>query len=289
MASDRAQGRVAASAASLESHLLQQIQERAFEVPLLPNVAAEVLSSTLDDQANAARLAELIQQDQSLAAHLLRVVNSPGFRGTTEIVALQQAIARLGMQSIREIALTVSVKGSLLQPGPYGDLAKAAWHHGLGTGLWAKEVARRARKNVEVAYLCGLLHNVGKPLLINHVSNLVKDMDPAQRLDTQELVGVLDRHVAGAGVMVAEEWRLPSAVALTIRYFGDFSSAQNAQDTVAVVDAGSYFAQEIEDGTFEVSAAVQQPVMQYLNFYPDDVEALLEHTQRIQETMEGMA
>ena len=87
------QGQVTAVDA-VSASFSQELASRALEVPLLPNVAAEVLSSSLDDESNAARLAELIQQDQGLASHLLRVVNSPAFRGSAEIVALQQAIAR---------------------------------------------------------------------------------------------------------------------------------------------------------------------------------------------------
>ncbi len=288
MSSDKAQGtgQASASLAALEAQLNEQLAQRTFDMPLLPNVAAEVLSSTLDDQANAARLAELIQQDQSLAAHLLRIVNSPAFRGSTEIVALQQAIARLGMERIREIALTVSLKGTLFQAGPYDNLVKAAWNHSLSTALWSKEVARRARKNVEVSYLCGLLHNVGIPLLINHVTSQVAN---GAEISVDDLSALVGRYAAQAGVMLAEEWRLPSSVALCIRYFGDFNSAQNAKDTVAVVDAGSYLATEHLLDALQVDDALQQPVMQYLNFYPDDIEALLEHADHIQQTMEGMA
>ncbi len=262
--------------------LHQEIAERAIELPLLPNVAAEVLSSSLDDQATAARLAELIQQDQGLASHLLRVVNSPAFRGSAEIVALQQAIARLGMERIREIALTVSLKGSLFKSGPFEQWVADAWRSGLCTGLWAKEVARAALKNVETAYLCGLLHNVGEALILNRLSALSPDFDGAQ------MRGLLDDVAPSAGVMLVEEWRLPSAVGLTIRFIENFSAAKNAQDTVAVVAAGRYLAQRQAQGGLELDAVLQFPALQHLNFYPDDVETLLAHAEGIQETLECM-
>jgi hypothetical protein len=52
----------------------------------MPGVAAEVLSSSLDDHADAARLAELVQQDQALTTHVLQIVNFPAFRSAIEIV-----------------------------------------------------------------------------------------------------------------------------------------------------------------------------------------------------------
>ncbi len=214
-----------------------ELEARTLDVPLLPTVAAEVLSSSLDDQSNAARLAELIQQDQTLASHLLRVVNSPAFRGNSEIVALQQAIARLGMERIREIALTVSLKGTMLQKGPFENLVAQAWQQGLRTALWSKEIARAAIKNVETAYLCGLLHNVGAPLVINRISQIDATLEIAQ------MVELTDLFTTEAGLLLVEEWRLPSAVGLTIRFLDNFAEAKNAIDSVAVVSAGQFVAQ----------------------------------------------
>ena len=265
----------------------RDIEQRRLEMPLLPDVAAEVLSSTLDDKANAARLAELIQQDQALATHLLRIVNSPAFRGSTEIVALQQALARLGMERIREIALSVSLQGTLYTPGPYDALLKVSWQCALRCALWSKEVARQARKNVEVAYLSGLLHNIGEPLLLNHLSKLPTPPD----LDTVE--EVLERLAGAAGTALVEEWSLPSSVALTIRYLAHFQEAKNAQDLVAVVASGLAFAQiDAEDFADEECELLSEMLclesMQHLNFYPDDVEQLLSLNDQIELTVDSM-
>ncbi len=101
--------------AALIAQLGEEFAAGKIELPLLPTVATEVLSSSLDEHSDAARLAGLIQQDQSLATHVIRVVNSPAFRGAIEVVALQQAIARLGMERIREIALSASLKSCVFK------------------------------------------------------------------------------------------------------------------------------------------------------------------------------
>lgn len=263
-----------------------ELEARTLDVPLLPTVAAEVLSSSLDDLSNAARLAELIQQDQGLASHLLRVVNSAAFRGNSEIVALQQAIARLGMERIREIALTVSLKGTMLQKGPFEHLVAQAWQQGLRTALWSKEIARAAIKNVETAYLCGLLHNVGAPLVINRMAQI----DPS--LDVAQMVELADLFTTEAGLLLVEEWRLPSTVGLTIRFLDNFAEAKNATDNVAVVAAGQFVARlhgELHgDEQPELAAVLPNTALQHLNFYPDDIESLLTHAPKIAQTMESM-
>lgn len=260
-----------------------ELASRSLEVPLLPSVAAEVLSSSLDDQSNAARLADLIQQDQGLASHMLRVVNSPVFRGQTEIVALQQAIARLGMERIRELALTVSLKGTLFKPGPFEYVVSEAWRHGLRTGLWAKELARSARKNVEIGYLCGLLHNVGAALVVNRVCQLDENLTEA---DVRALEAEFTQET---GLLLVEDWRLPAAVGLSIRFLDDLDNAKNAKDTTAIVIAASFLAQQQVADVLVVETVLAEPALQHLNFYPDEVASILEHADKIQQTVEGMA
>ena len=276
-------------AAALEA----EIAEKSLEMPLLPAVAAEVLSTAQEDEADVGRLAELIQQDQALASHLLRIVNSAAFRGSTEIVTLQQAIARLGLDRLGEIALSVSLKGSLFKPGPFDALLSDSWQHSLRTALWAKEIARIARKNVEIAYLCGLLHRVGLPLIVNRAGELDAE------LTDERMQMLIDAFAQPAGIMLMEEWGLPSAVSLVIRFLGDFANAQNATDVVATVDAAVAIAHahvaalqaaaNPEDAVIEPAGVLLEPALQHLNFYPDDVELLLDHSTRIHLAVEGMA
>ena len=267
---------------AITSQLGEEIQGGKIELPLLPSAAAEVLSSSLDDQSDAARLAELIQQDQGLATHVLRVVNSPAFRGASEIVALQQAIARLGMERIREIALSAALKGSLFKKGGYDRVVDEAWQVALASGLWAKEIARAVRKNVEIAYLCGLLHNIGAPLVLNRLGEL------APGLGRAEVDAVLAELMAPAGLRLAQEWKLPQAVRTTIEHLGSFAQAGEDQDTVAIAECGVALGRWMCTSELLISDVLQLPVIEHLNLYPEDVQAVLEHQDKIKISMESM-
>ena len=87
------------------------------ELPLRPRVAAAILPMAADDACDAAALARLVQQDQALAAHVMRIANSSAYRTRVPMVSLQQAIARLGMRSIREIETPSRMCGqSIMKP-----------------------------------------------------------------------------------------------------------------------------------------------------------------------------
>ena len=262
-----------------------EIRSGELQLPLLPTVVGEVLAGTMDEDKDATGLAGLIQQDQALAAHIMRVVNSPSFRGANEIVALQQAITRLGMERIREIALSVSLKGSLFKEGPYDAYLRDVWRDSLSTGLWAKEVARARRKNVETSYLCGLLNNVGAPVLVHRLSMGESLPEVADVVDVVNALG------AAAGVALANAWNLPDFVATSIEHTPDFAAAGEAQDTVAIVVTAQALTCRLHTGINERTAheLVQLPELQHLNLYPEDVEALLAMRERVHQELDAMS
>lgn len=269
----------------IKESLLVEINNGELEVPLLPTVASEVLSSSLDYRANAPKLAVLIDKDQALASHILRVVNSPAFCGGAEIVSLKQSIARLGMERIREIALSVSLKGTLMKPGGFVDVVEDAWVFGLTTALWAKEITRSSRKNVEVAYLCGLLHNIGVPIVVARIVAQHLGVDHA-------LVKQLSSELApNAGAVLVEKWRLPNIAAVCIRSLCASPSEPGSgsdTDAVMVLKASRAIATQQLSGEIDSTALVEAEAFQRMNFYPDDVKALVAMSESIYEQVEGM-
>ena len=273
-----------ADLAALRRLLAFALETRAFQLPPLPGVAAEVIASSVDDHADAARLAELIQTDQGLASHVLRVVNSPSMRAATEIVALRQAIARLGMNRIREIAIAASLAGALFKPTRYRSEARHAWRHGLCTGLWAKEVARACRKNTEMAYLCGLLHNIGTPVVLNALGQATSESLPAR-----DMTSLLAEFGSRAGTLLAQEWKLPEMVTTTIRCVEAFDTAGAQIDAVAVVSTAVHMSASMLRGELSNESVAVLESTRHLNLYPDDVAALLALRDTVSGALDALA
>ena len=273
-----------ADLATTQRRLAAALAARALELPPLPGVAAEVIESSIDDHADAIRLAQLIQTDQGLASHVLRIVNSPALRAATEIVALRQAIARLGMNRIREIAVAASLSNALYASATYSDEASRAWQLALGASLWSKEIARVCRRNTEIAYLCGLLHNVGTPVVLNAIGAA----SPA-RLAPRDVTNLLEEFGIRAGELLAQEWRLPSAVAATIRCIDDFRAAGEHVDVVAIVQSAVRFAHAMLDGEPTPDSLSGCEGVDHLNLYPEDVAGLLRTCGTIRTAMQSMS
>lgn len=186
------------------------------ELPLLPGVAMEVTHIANQENADARAIADILRKDQALTAHVLRVVSSPVYSGRTQIVSLQQAVARLGVQKIREIALAIAFRVGVFKLKGFEDEITSLFQHSVSAALFAQELARATRRNVEDAFLCGLLHDVGRPVILQALVSILNEQKLT--VPSRAIVAATgDLHV-DVGATLAESWQLPEAVEMSIRY-----------------------------------------------------------------------
>jgi putative nucleotidyltransferase with HDIG domain len=272
MASNQAQN--AGKTELIEQALVERIGKGEIDLPLLPQVAGQVMALTSDPLVDAARLSSLIHQDQALAAHVLRIANSPAYMPRTPIVSLQHAVAMLGIGLLSEIAFTVSLqKGAIRVPGFDADITQL-WRHAMASGAYAKEIARIRKLNVENAYLCGLLHAIGKPVVLKTVLGIATSLHTP--IDRRTVLSFIDTHHAPVGAMVAETWALPKQVAHAITYCHCYEQAPAFKQEVMITCLADRLATFLlAPDTFDEATFRAHTVFADLNLYPHDIEKLL--------------
>lgn len=260
------------------------------ELPPMPGTAAQVMQLCQQEDTDAAKVSEVIHSDPTIASNVLRVANSAAYMGQVPCASLQQAVSRLGMQQITEIALAVSVRSRLFESETCAALLKALWKHSVLTAFFTKEIARMRRRNVEIAFLCGLLHDVGKALLLNNVDQ--HDAEQVLALPRSQLNQAVEDHHIAAGLFLAKEWRLPDQIEESIEChhevdkatnYGDMAMMVCLADNIAHIAAPSVLAKPLrEDELLELEVLVS------LNLYRDQVGELLCMKERALEVVEGM-
>ena len=118
------------------------------------------------------QIAEVIRRDPSLAARLLRMVNSVYFGSSTRISNIEEAVFFLGLRQIRELSTATPVIEEMqaMRPSLVGDIPlpwTELWRHSIGTATLAREILNSTSIAVDddTDYLAGLLHNVGKVVI----------------------------------------------------------------------------------------------------------------------------
>ncbi len=276
------------STEQLSTQLEQRLATSQLTLPVLPAVASQVLTIVSDPESDAASLAQLIQNDQTLAGHVMKVANSPLMRGKTAMVSLQQAITRLGLRVVGEIALTAAMGPKLFKAPGYAHRIDELWQESLATAVWAKEISRSLRRNVEVAFLCGLLHQIGKPVILQAIQEI--DGDQAATRPDRELFDLLDAHSRAAGMRVCAYWQLPSPVSETIEWLDDPQQAPTVANLVAMIAGARLFARHtMHTDEFNEEELRAAPVLGELNLYQDNIEDLLVQRDTVLATVQEMA
>lgn len=268
----------------------QRLASQQLELPMLPGVAAEVLSLTQLDSTDAARLSSVIHRDQTLASNVLRVANSPSYAGQVPIASLQQAVSRLGLQLITEIAMAVSVRAKVFgKPGTV-ELLGQLWRHSVLVGFYTKEIARMRRRNVEIAFLCGLLHDIGKAVLLNDLDQMCDGGDAKWNIG--DLAVALHEHHGAAGAMLAQQWRMPDQITEAIICHHDYAAATRFQDTAMTVALADLLAHQLSPNDLDVfhcgAVLRDHPLLAALNLYQDQLDQLLAKGGHALAVAEGM-
>ena len=195
-------------------------------LPMLPDTGRRLLELSADESATAHDLALLVERDPSLAAQMMRWARSPlyGYRG--EINSVEDAVVRvLGFDMVLNIALGLVALESLNVPvdGPCG--LRNYWRHAIYTASLVGKLEQKLdpveRAPQGLAYLTGLLHNVGFLLLGHLFPQEFRYLNRLIIANPDTPVVRLERFAFGVdhcelGCALAEAWELPEAVSVVL-------------------------------------------------------------------------
>ncbi|MBD3316118.1 MAG: HDOD domain-containing protein [Chitinivibrionales bacterium] len=137
-------------------------------MPSLSPTATKVMELANDLNCSPSELTKVIKLDPVLSAKVLKLVNSSYFALSNTIVSLEKAIILLGLNTIRNLALSAAVLSQMERKRLAQAFdGEAFWLHSIGVGAAAKLIARKRgveKKRLEDFFIAGLLHDLGLPV-----------------------------------------------------------------------------------------------------------------------------
>ncbi|MDQ7837295.1 MAG: HDOD domain-containing protein [Thermodesulfobacteriota bacterium] len=192
------------------------------EVATISAVAFQTAQLLRNPDVAVNKVTEIVSLDQSLTAKILRLVNSSfyGFQG--RISSLSQAVVLLGLNTVRNVILSVSVlKAFSGDKGCKVFDAGKFWGHSVGTAFVAKNLAEHVKfKEPEDAFIGGLLHDIGRVFIVQFLRPeaekildlMIKEDIPMREAEEK----VLDTDHAWIGYVMAKNWHFPPALCSAI-------------------------------------------------------------------------
>jgi len=236
------------------------------DLPTLPTVVSKVVAMCDDPMTSAGDMEQVFSMDQALTAKVLKLINSSYFSLPRRVSSVTRAVAFLGFNAVKAIALTSSVLEMFSGEKGGSNLDYLAfWRHALGTAAGAKILAKKTRLfQMDDAFVAGLLHDIGKIVLDQLIHDQYVEVLRCARDESlwilraeQKLLGFDHTEV---GEMVADQWKLPELLSTAIRYHHSPSGVgKNLIKFVGVVHMADYLCRASGVGS---GGDAQMPVLQ---------------------------
>lgn len=207
---------------SLATQIQEEIRAGRIEVPVLPEVAVRV-RQIIAQEGPISDIVAVIEREPAFAAAVLRYANSVAFAGLKEITDLKQAVTRLGLVSVEQTILAISARNAFKSSDPHDQqILRTLWNHSMAAALGARRIASRIPGvSPELAFLGGLLHDIGKTVILRCASGL-RQKDPAHNtLSETALMEFFDSLHAKVGESLFESWQLPHQIRDVVRRHHD--------------------------------------------------------------------
>lgn len=192
------------------------------DLPPLPQVASKAISLVEDPDTTAGQLSDLLSSDPALAARVLKIANSAMFSRQREISTLNQAIMVIGFKALKGIIVAATLRQLNRK---HGNTEELVWKNSMATAMCSNLIAKKLRKAyVDECFLLGLLHDLGKLVLIRQTADEYKEIVKSVK-NGEEFYQAETRILGFAhpliGALVAKKWNFSPEICQVILHHHD--------------------------------------------------------------------
>jgi putative nucleotidyltransferase with HDIG domain len=229
---------------------LKKVSAYISKLPALPVTVSKILEIANNPNISPVDLNRVISLDPVLMARVMKLINSAYYGLSNQVTSLARAIIMLGINTVKNLALSTAVLGNLSKKENFQALnMNGFWRHSLAVGVLSKLIARTRNvdpKILEEYFIAGLLHDIGKiPLNNTLTTEFVQAMSQADR-DRSPLFQTEEENIGfdhcRAGLIIGSEWKFGGEILETIKcHHAPESCAQEHIDLVYTVAIANYY------------------------------------------------
>lgn len=215
------------------------------KLPPMKSTVLRLMELLRDPDVMTATLAETVRYDPILATRVLRLANSALYSLRKPVTTIQKALDAIGTRSLYDLVMLDAMADGFGNEIRNSVLIKTIWEHSIAVGLLSRELMRMLKlQGGEEAFVCGLLHDIGKILMlradVERFESLLEQKEEAGMLEWENLIYGFDHTEVGA--YVANKWRLPDAVCSVIMYHHHPAKAPQSMAMANIVNAADLIA-----------------------------------------------
>ncbi|RLB91334.1 MAG: hypothetical protein DRH26_08175 [Deltaproteobacteria bacterium] len=221
---------------------LDDIKKTIETIKPIPQTALKIFRMVQDNRSGIKDITRELSLDQVLSGQTLKLCNSAMFSGTIKIETLTDAVLLLGEDLLIKSVITAAVNAYYNQTGTSGySLCRGGlFFHAVGVAITAETIAKKTGKAQDKkAYTAGLLHDIGKVILDQYISDRAPLLFRNLSIETEsflsaekKLLGITHCEV---GAFLAKKWQFSSALSQVIRHHHHPEKTESNKDLVYIV------------------------------------------------------
>lgn len=267
----------------------------ALVIPTMPAIVQRITTLLQDPDVGLRDIALVVTEDAPLAAKVLKIANSTYYGLREPCMSAQAATAVLGVRVLRNVVMQASVIAQFDHLAAQGIDLNEMWEHSIVTAQSCAFLVRRAKLKFEFtsedAYACGLLHDLGKVVLLDNLKHeYVAICARARSSNVPTFVAeraALGYDHADVGGRIAQRWGLPSAVVRAVSFHHGPEALIETDPVVALIARVDAAVLRVAGGNAgAASGLLGGPVGALLGVGPADENALIEFVRGALQTVE---
>lgn len=219
----------------LKGIVIQRVADDDVPLPSLPHVLMNALTELRKEDFDLAQVTELLEADPLVTARVLRLSNSAVYASRQPILTIGAAVGRVGGLALRPFLTEIAAERVFASKNPEINKAcRGLWQHSVATAIVSRDLAAKVFRLghgdiAEAAYMAGLLHDMGKPILAAVLLDAEKRLLGARSatwLTTESWLNLLGSAHRSVGLLVAAQWQMPLLVRLGISNITQFERSE---------------------------------------------------------------
>jgi HD-like signal output (HDOD) protein len=257
---------------------------RLLKIPLQPRVLEELQEFVLRGETNLRALSRIISADPGVGAMLFKVVQSAAYHRYQPFTSIEHILQAVGIRETCNLVQAIALSST--PPGKHNQKAfEAFWLRSQAIAHLAMLIAEERISVCNIfpdqAYLAGVFHDCGVPVLMQRFSTYCKTMhldEPGRWTDIAEEDARFNADHCVVGYLVGRHWKLPDFICDAIRFHHDMDHLENhtALTMVAILQLAVHlYHQDQNLGNVEW-ASVRKQVLSELGLHEHELPELID-------------
>ncbi len=202
--------------------LIRSIYNEIDNIPPIPNYINRIRKLIIDPKSEISAISDEVKKDAGLTANVLRVANSAWYMTKNAVDTVERAIALIGLRRLSSILLTIGAKKVMTERFNHME---SIWKHSYNCAFFSQNIIKMKSKieeEAEIAYIAGLLHDIGKLVLLSLSPDLIKRITNLS-ITKHISVSKIEKQAIGLnhaeiGQKIASKWKFPPILINSIGY-----------------------------------------------------------------------